>query len=48
MATHLVTRGRKLCDLGLMLEAGRLVFAGAVAQLPEPQGADAMGFAEGA
>jgi heme exporter protein A len=46
MATHLVFRGRKLCDLGLVLEAGRLVFAGAAAQLPEP--ADALGFAEGA
>ena len=48
MATHLIARGRKLCDLGLVLEAGRLVFAGAAAQLPEPQGADAIGFAEGA
>jgi heme exporter protein A len=48
MATHLMARGRKVCDLGLVLEAGRLVFAGAAAQLPEPQGADAMGFAEGA
>jgi heme exporter protein A len=48
MATHLMARGRKLCDLGLVLEAGKLVFAGATAQLPEPQGADAMGFAEGA
>ena len=48
MATHLMARGRRLCDLGLVLEAGRLVFAGAAAQLPVPQGADAMGFAEGA
>src|SRR5205814_7948042 len=48
MATHLMARGRKLCDLGLVLEAGGLVFAGAAAQLPEPQGADPMGFAEGA
>ncbi len=48
MATHLVHRGRKLSDLGLVLEAGRLVFAGAAANLPEPAGADAAGFAEGA
>jgi heme exporter protein A len=46
MATHLVHRAGKLCDLGLVLEAGRLVFAGAAAQFPEP--ADAVGFAEGA
>jgi heme exporter protein A len=46
MATHLVHRAGELCDLGLVLEAGRLVFAGAAAQLPEP--ADAVGFAEGA
>lgn len=48
MATHLVLRGRKICDLGLVLEAGRLVFAGAAASLPLPGGADAAGFAEGA
>ena len=46
MATHLVLRGRKLCDLGLVLEAGRLVFAGAAANLPQPAGVDAAGFAE--
>jgi heme exporter protein A len=48
MATHLVLRGRKICDLGLVLEAGRLVFAGAAANLPEAAGADATAFAEGA
>src|SRR5437868_5505913 len=48
MATHLVLRGRKLCDLGLVLESGRLVFAGAAANLPEPAGADGAGFADGA
>ena len=48
MATHLVLRGRKLCDLGLVLEAGRLVFAGAATNLPQPAGADGAGFAEGA
>ncbi|MGZ6124434.1 MAG: hypothetical protein ACXWLR_05715, partial [Myxococcales bacterium] len=48
MATHLVNRGRRICDLGLVLEAGRLVFAGAAAALPGPVGADATPFAEGA
>jgi heme ABC exporter ATP-binding subunit CcmA len=48
MATHLIARGRRVCDLGLVLEGGHLVFAGAAAQLPAPPGADAMGFAEGA
>ena len=49
MATHLVNRGRRICDLGLVLEAGRLVFAGAAAEMPEPAGVDATTpFAEGA
>jgi heme exporter protein A len=48
MATHLLTRGRALCERGLVLEAGRLVFAGATADMPEPAGADGAGFAEGA
>jgi heme exporter protein A len=48
MATHLLTRGRNLCDRGLVLEAGRLTYAGATAQMPEPAGADGAGFAEGA
>ena len=48
MATHLLHRGRALCDLGLVLEAGRLAFAGAIAEMPEPVGADGAGFAEGA
>lgn len=47
MATHLVARGRKLCDRGLVLEAGRLVFSGSVAEMPQTD-ADAPGFAEGA
>jgi heme exporter protein A len=46
MATHLVARGRNLCDRSLVLEAGRLVFAGAVAEMPGSI-ADAAGFAEG-
>jgi heme exporter protein A len=48
MATHLLTRGRALCERGLVLEAGRLVFAGTTADMPEPAGADAAGFAGGA
>jgi len=48
MATHLLLRGRALCERGLVLEAGRLVFAGATADMPEPAGADGAGFAEGA
>ena len=48
MATHLLHRGRTLCDRGLVLEGGRLVFAGAIAEVPEPLGADGAGFAEGA
>ena len=48
MATHLLNRGRALCDRGLVLESGRLVFAGAAADVPDPAGADAAAFAEGA
>lgn len=48
MATHLVNRGRSTCDLGLVLEGGRLVFAGPTARMPEPAGVDATPFAEGA
>jgi heme exporter protein A len=49
MATHLIARGRALCDRGLVLEGGKLVFAGPTAQMPEPAGADTASFlAEGA
>jgi ABC-2 type transport system ATP-binding protein len=47
MSTHLLARGRALCERGLILEAGRLVFAGATADMPELAGADGAGFAEG-
>jgi heme exporter protein A len=47
MATHLLARGRALCERGLILESGRLVFAGATADMPELVGADGAGFAEG-
>jgi heme exporter protein A len=46
MATHLVDRGRSLCDRSLVLEAGRLVFAGAVAEMPRSVGGES-GLAEG-
>lgn len=45
MATHLVARGRVTCDEALLLEAGRLVFAGPVGQMPA--GASETGSAEG-
>jgi len=48
MATHLLLRGRNLCDRALVLEEGRVVFAGATAEMPEPVGVDGAGFAEGA
>lgn len=46
MATHLLARGRSLCDHALLLEAGRLDFAGPARDLKEREG-DAP-FAEGA
>jgi heme exporter protein A len=48
VATHLVTRGRALCDRALVLEMGRLAFNGPSAEMPAPAGADGAGFAEGA
>jgi len=36
MATHLLERGRELCDEAVVLEQGRLVFAGRAAELPMP------------
>jgi heme ABC exporter ATP-binding subunit CcmA len=45
MATHLMARGRALCDRALVLEEGRLLFSGAAGQMPEPVGGAA--FAEG-
>jgi ABC-2 type transport system ATP-binding protein len=44
MATHLLARGRALCDQALHLEGGRLTFAGPSADLAEADGS----FAEGA
>ncbi|MFN2443498.1 MAG: ABC transporter ATP-binding protein [Thermoanaerobaculia bacterium] len=34
MATHLIDRGAKLCDVGMVLEGGRLVWSGPAADLP--------------
>jgi len=48
MATHLLHRGRALCDRGLVLEAGRLVFAGVTADMPDPVEAGGAGLEEGA
>jgi heme exporter protein A len=48
MATHLLRRGRELCDRGLVLESGRVVFSGDVGGMPAPDGADLGSFAEGA
>ena len=46
MATHLLARGRALCDQALLLEGGRLEFAGPSAELKD--GDTAAPFAEGA
>jgi heme exporter protein A len=49
MATHLLSRGRALCDRALVLDAGRLVFEGVTAGMPEPDGlAAGSAFGEGA
>ncbi|HET8647958.1 MAG TPA: heme ABC exporter ATP-binding protein CcmA [Vicinamibacteria bacterium] len=36
MSTHLLERGRELCDEAFQLEQGRLVWAGPAADLPQP------------
>jgi ABC-type multidrug transport system ATPase subunit len=36
MATHLLERGRELCDEAVVLEQGRLVWTGAAGELPMP------------
>ena len=40
MATHLLERGSALCDLGLVLEEGRLRWSGPAAELPTRGGLD--------
>lgn len=48
MATHLLDRGAALCDDGLVLEAGRLVWAGPAKDLPAQGGLDPATLPEGA
>ena len=51
MATHLLARGRVLCDRALVLEAGRLIFEGGTGDMPGPEGiaeSAGSGFEEGA
>jgi heme ABC exporter ATP-binding subunit CcmA len=43
VATHLLARGRELCDRALLLEAGRLAFAGPSSEMPD----DAAGASSG-
>ena len=45
MSTHLIARGRTICDHGLVLDAGRLTFSGKISDMPV---SGAEGFAEGA
>jgi heme exporter protein A len=40
MATHLVARGRERCDRALLLESGRLLFAGPVGEMPGTNGTE--------
>lgn len=47
MATHLLERGADLCDLGLVLEGGRVAWSGSAADLPGP-GVAAAGLEDGA
>jgi ABC-type uncharacterized transport system ATPase subunit len=46
MATHLVARGRSLCDRALVLDAGRLIYGGPVSGMPASH-SDEAGLAEG-
>lgn len=48
MATHLLDRGAALCDEGLVLEEGRLAWAGSAAELPRLGGLDPATMPEGA
>jgi len=47
VATHLLERGAALCDRGLVLEAGRVAWQGAAADLPGQGGLPAAGLPEG-
>jgi len=48
MATHLLDRGAALCDLGLVLEQGRLRWQGQASLLPAQGGLDPASLPEGA
>jgi heme exporter protein A len=47
VATHLLERGAALCDRGIVLEGGRLVWSGAARDLPREGGLQAAGLPEG-
>jgi heme exporter protein A len=47
VATHMLERGAVLCDQGIVLEAGRLVWSGRAADLPQASGVAGTGLAEG-
>ena len=47
VATHLIERGAAICDLGMVLEAGRLTWSGPAADLPREGGLQSAGLAEG-
>lgn len=47
MATHLLDRGSRLCDHGIVLEGGRLAWSGPAADLPSWSGPDPAGLSEG-
>ena len=47
IATHLLERGAALCDLGLVLEGGRVAWSGPAAELPRLRGLDRGGLSEG-
>ena len=47
MATHLIDRGAKLCDLGMVLEGGRMIWSGPAGELPAHGGLEPAILTEG-
>lgn len=47
LATHLLDRGSWLCDDGIVLESGQLLWSGSAADLPTKSGLDSVGLPEG-
>jgi heme exporter protein A len=47
VATHQLERGAELCDDGIVLESGRVAWAGTAADLPRRSGLALSGLAEG-